>query len=84
MRVGLEASGRSLKALLRAAVRAVEASVRGARGHEGLRAARAAHEVVLARDKVAGLGIALVNKGKLVAGGPASDILPKLGMNIAK
>jgi ATP-binding cassette subfamily C protein LapB len=29
-------------------------------------------------------GILVVNKGKLVAGGPASDILPKLGMNIAK
>ena len=28
-------------------------------------------------------GILVVNKGKLVAGGPASDILPKLGMNIA-
>ena len=29
-------------------------------------------------------GILVVNKGKLVAGGPAADILPKLGMNIAK
>ena len=29
-------------------------------------------------------GILVINKGKLVAGGPAADILPKLGMNIAK
>lgn len=29
-------------------------------------------------------GILVVNKGKLVAGGAAAEILPKLGMNIAK
>lgn len=29
-------------------------------------------------------GIMVMNKGKLVAAGPATDILPKLGMNIAK
>jgi ATP-binding cassette subfamily C protein LapB len=29
-------------------------------------------------------GILVMNKGKLVAAGPASDMLPKLGMNVAK
>ena len=29
-------------------------------------------------------GILVMNKGKLVAAGPATDILPKLGMNVAK
>ena len=29
-------------------------------------------------------GILVMNKGKLVAAGPAADILPKLGMNVAK
>jgi ATP-binding cassette subfamily C protein LapB len=29
-------------------------------------------------------GVMVMNKGKLVAAGPATDILPKLGMNIAK
>ena len=29
-------------------------------------------------------GILAMNKGKLVAAGPAADMLPKLGMNVAK
>ena len=29
-------------------------------------------------------GIMVMNKGKMVAAGPATDILPKLGMNVAK